>query len=65
VTCTTTRASEVPVHERLARDAMDIKKEAVKRELEKIAQEMEGLTFKPNLPVSTYIYVCTYMHRCR
>eukprot|EP00596_Hydrurales_sp_CCMP1899_P003555 CAMPEP_0119049814 /NCGR_PEP_ID=MMETSP1177-20130426/66554_1 /TAXON_ID=2985 /ORGANISM="Ochromonas sp, Strain CCMP1899" /LENGTH=792 /DNA_ID=CAMNT_0007027501 /DNA_START=246 /DNA_END=2624 /DNA_ORIENTATION=- len=45
------RASEVPVHERLARDAIDIKKEAVKRHLEKLAQEMEGLTFKPNLPV--------------
>jgi hypothetical protein len=60
LTYTTTRASEVPVHERLARDAIDIKKEAVKRHLEKFAQEMEGLTFKPNLPVSTYI--CVYVH---
>jgi hypothetical protein len=39
---------------------MDNKKEAVKRELEKIAHEMEGLTFKPHLPVSTCI--CTYVH---
>jgi hypothetical protein len=49
------------VHDRLDRDAMDNKKEAVKRELEKIAHEMEGLTFKPHLPVSTYIFLRLYL----
>lgn len=60
--CDVIRASDIPVHERLDRDALINKKEAQRRELEKIASEMEGLTFRPNLPVSTYLFECTLIH---
>jgi hypothetical protein len=44
------RISEGPVHERLAGDAIANKKEAVRREAERIAAEIDGSTFKPLVP---------------
>ena len=43
------RLSEIPVHERLDRDAMDIKKAVQKREEVRLSAELEGLTFHPHV----------------